>query len=153
MDISEFDQEEWQQILDEFRLLVMQSGFSDWDSAMVQALDEAGVMDPDRELQSHTRSPVDQLRFYAREFTYFLKTRSNWAQDHRSNELSELLRTESGDVVKSCIVDFHGRRISLSETNGDIDKMINFLGQLQLELSGEPSQFWSDETGGENNGD
>ncbi|KPL66740.1 hypothetical protein SZ64_00650 [Erythrobacter sp. SG61-1L] len=41
MDLENYSDRDWQEVLDEFRLLVVRAGYAEWDGAMADALIES----------------------------------------------------------------------------------------------------------------
>ena len=103
MDPDAFDDEEWQFLLDELRMLVVRAGFADWDSAMAQCLTE-----PDEETAPVDAliapSPHTQLRNYTERFMRFLKVDSAWARERRRETLGSLVQTPDGLRAEGAVV-------------------------------------------------
>ena len=146
MDTELFSDPEWQDVLDEFRILVSRAGYADWDAAAIEALDdEAEDGDGLRDERVRYVPPVEQLRRYARAFSLFLKVRSRDAQELRRVQLGNILRTADGAPVENVVVDFDGREQSVFAGEGDPDAMIAEIGRLLAELDGEDGAFWNDD--------
>lgn len=145
MNVDDYSEAEWQDILDEFRLLVVRAGYTEWDAATIEVIFE-GYEDGDgsRFDRTPTPPPVEQLRRYVTAFMRYLKARSRYARDERRAQLTDLLRTEAGTPVDDFLVDFDGRERSIFEIDDDPDAMIELLGRFLDELNGEDGRFWND---------
>lgn len=152
MDLQNYSDRDWQEILDEFRLLVARAGFADWDRATADALSETGDDELDRrDSFSADGAPLEQLRRYAVEFTRFLKARSRWTLDEDRRRLAHLLTATDGQQIDDIKVVFDDRdeTRSLYERVDDTDAMIEDLGRFVDELYGEDRYFWDDGAGAE----
>lgn len=153
MDSKEFSEEEWQEVFDEFRMLVVRAGYSDWDTSAMEALaDETDEGDGRRYDRPSAIAPVEQLRHYAAAFRRFLKARSRAARSERLGQLGELLHTESGEPVQDFLVDFEGHDRAIFKGDDDPDGMIEMLGRFLDELDGKDGAFWTDGPGGDGDG-
>lgn len=149
MNSEDFNEDEWQDVFDEFRLLVVRAGYSDWDASAMEALaDETDARDR-RYDRSEAMSQVEQLRRYTAAFMRFLKVRSRYAREERLGQLGKLLHTESGEPVTDFIVDFAGHDRLIFKGDDDPDAMIETLGRFLAELHGEDGAFWDDDSSGE----
>ncbi len=145
MNVDDYSEAEWQDVLDEFRLLVVRAGYTEWDAATIEAIVEGYEDDDGARFDSiPTLPPVEQLRRYAAAFMRYLKARSRYARDERRVQLDNLLRTEAGAPVNDFLVDFEGRERSIFEIDDDPDAMIEELRRFLDELSGEDGRFWDE---------
>ena len=150
MDLQNYSDRDWQEILDEFRLLVARAGFADWDRATADALIETGDDEPDRrDGFSADGAPLEQLRRYAGEFIRFLKARSRWTLDEDRRSLAHLLTATDGQPIDDFKVVFDDRdeTRSLYERVDNTDAMIEELRWFIDELYGEDRDFWDDGAG------
>jgi hypothetical protein len=88
---DDFGDEEWQATLDELRLLVISSGFGEWDAAMIASLDE-------EEERFDSRSDVLQ---YAQRFSQFLKVRTSSNLKRMTDRLGQLLVDDQDEPVRN----------------------------------------------------
>ncbi len=148
MDTREFSEEEWQDVFDEFRLLVQRSGYANWDLAMELAIEErrAGAADSSIEAADANEPALSDLRLYASEFMLFLKSRSHWTLNQQRERLGSLLLTEEGDPVDTFEVEFGEDRRSLSGESEEVDAMIEFLRSFVAMIHGDDGGFWEDAT-------
>lgn len=149
MDTQDFTNDEWQDMLDEFRLLVMRAGFADWDAAMAVALNDFGDLDGRRipigaEAAIFELPAIERLRLYARQFMTFLKSGSRWPIDENRARLAGLLRTENDTPVDNIFVSFNERREPIDARADDIAAMVDEIGRFLNELHGEDTGFWDD---------
>jgi hypothetical protein len=146
LDLQEFSEEDWRNILEEFRLLVVRAGYADWDASMAAALSEA---EEDRErFDPLPRQPaVESLRNYTAAFMRYLKARSRYTLDERRHELGNLLHTTSGAPVEDFVLDIDGREYSIFAGEDDPDSMIEVLQRFLAELHGENTDFWTGSPG------
>jgi len=153
MDTENFSDGEWQEVFEEFRLLVVRAGYTDWDASAMDALaDEIEDRDSARFDRVPRLFPVEQLRRYAGAFMLFLKARSRYARDERREQLGSLLHTEAGMPVEDFLVDISGRERPIFTDEDDPDGMINELGRFLAELNGEDGAFWDDAPDGGGDG-
>jgi hypothetical protein len=143
MNTEDFSDSEWQDVLDEFRLLVVRAGYTDWDASAMEALaDEIEDGSGARHDRVPVITPVEQLRRYAGAFMRYLKARSRYARDERFGQLGNLLHTEGGAPVEDFLVDFEGRDRPIFAGEDDPDGMIDVLARFLAELNGEDGTFW-----------
>lgn len=125
MNPDKFSDDDWQEILAEFRLLVSQAGFSDWDSAAGHCLTEPDK-DSDGTLFSPGKQfmrPHEQLHNYVTRFISFLEVGSIEARKVRRHNLDELLRMEDDKPVEFATVDLDTRTL-LIDSDQPTDEMI-----------------------------
>lgn len=152
MDTQDFTDDEWRDMLDEFRLLVVRAGFADWDAAMALALDDFEGLDGRRfavgiggEAVVFDGLPVERLRIYARQFMTFLKSGARWSVDENRGRLARLLRTENDTPVEGVFVSFDDQRAPIDARAGDITAMVDEVSRFLSEIYGEDTAFWDDE--------
>ena len=93
--MEDFSEGEWQSILDELRILVIGSGFAQWDEAMMAALEE----------EEDSIGAQDTLVRYGRDFVMFLKVRSEASMRGMRDRLDGLVRQEGGEPVASVLLE------------------------------------------------
>lgn len=148
MNREDFSDEEWQEVFDEFRLLVVRAGYSDWDASAMEALaDETGEAGDTRYERVSALPAAGQLHRYAAAFMRFLKARSRTARDDRRGQLGRLLHSESGAPVEDFMVDFEGRERAIFGGDDDPDGMIATLANFLAELDGDDGAFWNEDIG------
>ncbi len=100
---DDFDEDDWQELLAELRLLVVSAGFIEWDSSMAAALEE--------EEEADRGGARWQVIRYAKSFSMFLTVRSEANLERMRGELVELIRTDREQPVTDAIVrDREGER-------------------------------------------
>jgi hypothetical protein len=147
MDIDEFSETQWGEVLEELRLLVQRAGYADWDIAMAESLDEGRDRDgrASKDVKLAEGSAHQQLRRYTEEFMRFLKSRSRWTLEEHRRSLGRLLHTTDGAPVEDFTVVFDERERSLYEHTDQIEAMVDELNRFHAEIGGESTGFWIDD--------
>jgi hypothetical protein len=94
--IIDFGEDDWRELFAELRLLVVSSGFIEWDASMAAALEEVEEAD-------HDGARWQVIR-YAKSFSIFLTVRSDANLERMRGELAELIRTDRDRPVADAIV-------------------------------------------------
>lgn len=145
MDLKNYSDRDWQEVLDEFRLLVVRAGYAEWDSAMADVLiesdEEASVGRPG---VAADILPLDELRRYVAAFMRLLKGRTGETLDMQRSSLGSLLRTTDGLPVTDFAVSFgdRGGTRRLDESLHANTAMIEELRRFLDELYGEDRDYW-----------
>lgn len=145
MDLESYSDSDWQEVLDEFRLLVARAGYAEWDGAMADALIESDEEPLDRRPGvAVDSSSLDELRRYVAAFMRLLKGRTGEALDKQRRSLSSLLRTTDGLPVTDFAVAF-GDRGGMRRLDERLDgnaAMMEELRHFLDELYGEDRDYW-----------
>lgn len=148
MNVDEFSQAQWRDILDELRLLVVRAGYADWDAAMAETLGEERAEIESRAFDGvPIRQSSHELRRYAEAFRRFLKARSRETLAERRRQLSSLLHTVDGEPVDQIVLSIDGRELPIGEGYDDPDAMIAELGRFLATITGEDDAFWEEGEG------
>lgn len=93
---DDFDEDDWLELLAELRLLVVSTGFIEWDASIAAAFEE--------EEDSDRGSARWKVIRYAKSFSMLLAVRSEANLERMRGELAELIRTEEERAVTDAVV-------------------------------------------------
>lgn len=138
MDLEDLNDEDWEDLLSELRLLVAASGYSEWDAAMAAHLEEAEI--PEREVPSSQPTGFARLETYTKGFIGLLKTGTSAAVGERMESFCRLVEGAEDAV-------FHperGRAVSLATGSEAIDAMVHEMSGFLAAISERDSSAWTD---------
>lgn len=134
----DFDEQDWTELFEEFRQLVITSGFSAWDQSMIEALAE------DDEILISGRALLLQYGF---ELTRFLKVRSQDNLSKLQTRMGEMIGTSDGGRVRGAVVrTLAGAELSVLSGEPS-DDLIRELSAFLFDVSGEDGGYFDDPEG------
>jgi hypothetical protein len=99
-----FEDNDWDDILEELRVLVISSGFGHWDEAMFAHIEEEGEL-----------NPRSVLIYYLDEFMAFLSVRSTDRLKKLSDRLGDYVSLESGEPLRGASLVIERRQADIPE--------------------------------------
>jgi hypothetical protein len=130
----EFSDQEWAEIFQEFRHLVISHGFASWDEAMTEALTE----------EEETLNPLRLLSKYCVGFMHFLKIRSSRNLSTIQTNMNEIIKTESRHKLEFLVKHpFYDQEFDLFDgTNSD--EFVIELGEFLKALNGQDNGYFDE---------
>lgn len=151
MDSLDFDDDELQEIFSHLRMLVIRSGYADWDKSTIDWLSERVFQEEIEETEIRGRAILKEIIDYSKYFSEYLRVRSTSSVDANKIMLRALLRTNDGErsVDSALLITNEGQEHSLLQPDVDVDKMLTVLENFIALLEGQPIKFFSTEDPGE----